>query len=421
METSTKQSVWVTRGWQALAAVTAILYILQAWSPLRLQNGTMSYLTMAENGLAGKGFVNYLEPWLQPGFGMVLAGAMKVGLGVPWFFVVINLFFMCLGLAACYSLYRTSFEFSPRDSVALCLLIALSFTFVKHVTVTFSDMTFFGIAMCCLVLMQQASRQRDWRFLLWLLAAGILGVVGLFTRSVGATLMVAWGWVVLDRFLSRRLAVIVFVVSLLIAGLVASKSQYAEQEADMLHRAGTHAWTVIPLQRLYESGELLVNTSRFKAPGPLQILFVPLGAGLLLIVAAALWRRRSVWTAFDSYGVVYLGVLSFWWANESRFWIPVTPLLLAWVWYWLLSLPQGALLKMARNAYVAWFILMGLAALLYSTRVTFSGRDFPNVYGGGAISDTYRAAWGMPPPADPAKVDQIRLRLLQAYDPQPPK
>jgi hypothetical protein len=61
-------------------------------------------------------------------------------------------------------------------------------------------------------------------------------------------------------------------------------------------------------------------------------------------------------------------------------------------------------------------MLMGFAALAYSTRITFSGRDFPFRYGDHHLRSTYLLFYS-DARADRSGIDESALAILQRYDP----
>ena len=66
------------------------------------------------------------------------------------------------------------------------------------------------------------------------------------------------------------------------------------------------------------------------------------------------------------------------------------------------------------------FAAVGLAGLVYSTTLSYSGTRFPERYAGGRLAATYRLAWGLGRPGDSTQADQRALWALRRYDPDRP-
>jgi hypothetical protein len=106
---------------------------------------------------------------------------------------------------------------------------------------------------------------------------------------------------------------------------------------------------------------------------------------------------------------------------DARFWIPVAPFIVALVvgfladraprlgtWPWLLG----------PAAYGTLFLLLGLAALGYSARLSWSGKDFANRYGMEEMRDVYRAAFlNQLPPKQLNEEEQHALQMLRRFEP----
>ena len=61
---------------------------------------------------------------------------------------------------------------------------------------------------------------------------------------------------------------------------------------------------------------------------------------------------------------------------------------------------------------------MGFLALLYSTHLTFSGKQFPDLYGKGAYQGIYREAFFDIEMINKTKLQKLQLDLLKWYEPR---
>jgi hypothetical protein len=77
--------------------------------------------------------------------------------------------------------------------------------------------------------------------------------------------------------------------------------------------------------------------------------------------------------------------------------------------------PPG-LLRPAIFAYCSLYCLLGLVALGYSTRLTFAGRRFPDLYGDGTLRPTYRLVFLGEPPKNADDISQEAVYLLHRYE-----
>jgi hypothetical protein len=71
-------------------------------------------------------------------------------------------------------------------------------------------------------------------------------------------------------------------------------------------------------------------------------------------------------------------------------------------------------------ACAAAFAAVGLAGLVYSTALSYTGTSFPDYYAAGRLAPTYRIAWALGRPGDQDAVDERALWALRRYDPDPP-
>ena len=136
-------------------------------------------------------------------------------------------------------------------------------------------------------------------------------------------------------------------------------------------------------------------------------------AAFLAIIAAVVMRRHTLGPV-DGWVLGSIVVLYVWPSDAVRFVLPVFPFLLGY----------GVLLARRRRAgaiaYATVFAALGLVAIALSTRLTFSDEAFPERYASGILAPTYRVAWGLAEPGDPAHVYRPALIVLRRYDPDPP-
>ena len=116
------------------------------------------------------------------------------------------------------------------------------------------------------------------------------------------------------------------------------------------------------------------------------------------LVLLGLFHQRKSLRATHAYLVLYSAVLCAWPYSDARFWIPVLPLIV-------IVIAQGLQpfihLKhhesFARDVCDLLCRSLALVALVFTSRVTFSGSRFPYVYGSGDTRPAYLTAWSSAP------------------------
>jgi hypothetical protein len=423
--------------------VLSFVYLLQMFSPLRLTRDSVVYLQMAGSAVNGEGFLAHGERTrYPPGYPALLIPLLKTGLAASWSFIALNCAFLGLGLIGSFVIYRQALKFSTWAALLLCCLVLLSWVFIKHISLPLSDIPYFGVSLVSLVLLvlyEQSSVTHN-----KLITVTTLGLImmAISIRSVGIVLIPAFIWVILPRY-------IVKIKYLLINSgyrniKVIQIILYATLAAAMLGLASLWIWqgryfyevtskynlmdkvNLIPLvmdYRLSELGSIALNIPRNKLPLALTCahgIYSVSGLVLAGILVYIIWLRRTDLQSIDIYTLSYLAVLAFWPHFDARFWIPVIPLLLAYIGLMVGRLdrifPKFSLPRILIVLYLCWLLLTGLAALAYSTRISLAGSEFPTLYGQGDFRQTYLAAFGKA--HDPARVNQDVLDLLKIYEPR---
>jgi Cytochrome c oxidase subunit VII len=160
-------------------------------------------------------------------------------------------------------------------------------------------------------------------------------------------------------------------------------------------------------------GELVVNLpfSRFKSLKPVYFVIGAISA-LALMYARPTPRRPSPRAI---YLATYLFMLACWPHDSPRLWMPVIPLLIAGVASTLRRFMRGPRARLLVGVYLAWFAVTGLAALAYTTRISFSKSEFLRVYGnnGGLASP---GTPGRPRnPVDVRRYNEAARNVLMRY------
>jgi hypothetical protein len=417
--------------WAVIAALAAGL-VAQSVGPMRLNTDAITVLSIGDSVATGRGFAENGHPTaFPPGYPVVLAGLLRIGLAHGWVLVLLNAASCLIGLSsACAVLIRN--RIADRDQ---CLTIAclslLSWVLVKHVALPITDLPFFGAAMLSLDFIDRTWRTR------W--ASRDHFVLGFASVALVATsILIRWIGVALvpglllalafrpDRARSAghapiqaRLALVAVLLFMLLVG------GWAVTKASALMRLvppdvqGPAVLLAVARHRATELGEVLMNVPSGRLPGWLRT--VAPGAGLLAGAFVA-WSgagalRASTPTA--AFLASYLAVLCLWPYGDARFWLPLLPFLFAAM---LVTADQISRrypftpVRWLGWAAVGLFVITGIGALAYSTRISFAGSKFPDLFGDGRLRATYCAALHACAGAfDPARIDAAALHLLSIY------
>jgi hypothetical protein len=412
--------------------LVSLAYLLQIASPLRLVGDGVDYLLQASSAADGHGFlVHGAQSMRPPGYPALIFLLVKAGIGKSWAFVALNCLLLGIGCWSSYYVMRISFRFEDGAAQVVCLLTLLSFVMVKHVTYPLSDVPFFGASMPCLLLLLLAeadtSPGRYWR----LAVAAPLLVFCIELRTIGIALIPAFVWAAIGGarwarsvpqwLRQHRIASLMFLLLMLMAmawaGRMFLHSRYLQFNAKTLHRRGVIGNFVSDLEdHTWEWGELAVNAPVSKLPRGSGVPIRIVGFIALLLAATGIWEKRRTLDASIWYLAGFSSIVFAYPWFDTRLWLPVLPLLMGYVLIGVRRLVPSRLLRPAIIAYCSLFCLIGIGALGYSTRLTFAGSRFPDLYGDGSLRATYRNALLGESPTNPSDISPDALYLLRRYE-----
>jgi hypothetical protein len=412
--------------------LVSLAYLVQIASPLRLVGDGVDYLLQASSASDGTGFrVHGQQSMRPPGYPALIFLLVKAGIGKSWAIVALNCLLLGIGCWSSYYVLRSSFAFEAGTAQMICLLTLLSFVMVKHVTYPLSDVCFFGASMPCLLLLLRAeadtSRKRYWS----LAAAAPLLALSIEVRTIGIALIPAFAWAAVGgapwarsvpQWLRRhKIASLVLLFLVLVgmawAGKIFLHSRYLQFNAKVLHNRGVLGNFVSDLSyHTQEWGELAVNAPVSKLPAGLELPVRIAGFLALLVAAIGLWEKRRTVDASFWYVAGFAAIVFAYPWFDTRLWLPVLPLLIGYVLLGARRMVPSRLLRPAVLAYCSVYCLLGVVALGYSTRLTFAGARFPDLYGDGSLRATYRTALLGESPKNGGDVDRDSLYLLRRYE-----
>lgn len=412
--------------------LVSLAYLVQIASPLRLVGDGVDYLLQASSAADGYGFRVHGEQSMRPpGYPALIFLLEKAGIGKSWAIVALNCLLLGIGCWSSYHVLHSSFGFEAEAAEVITLLTLLSFVMVKHVTYPLSDVCFFGASMPCLLLLLRAEADtRPGRY--WRLAVAVpLLVFCIELRTIGVALIPAFAWAAVGgarwarsvpQWLRRhRVASVVFLLVFFVAMAWAGKmflhSRYLQFNAKTLHRRGVIGNFASDIgDHTQEWGELAVNVPVSKLPGSLELPVRIAGFFALLLAATGFWEKRRNLDASVWYVVAYASIVFAYPWFDTRLWLPVLPLLMGYVLIGARRLVPSGPLRPAIFAYCSVFCLIGMVALGYSTRLTFAGSQFPDLYGDGTLRATYRTALLGESPKNAGDISPDALYLLRRYE-----
>ncbi len=402
-------------------------FVLQVFTPLRLNNDAIVLLSMGESAAHGGGFLdNGQKTVFPPGYPALLAVLLRVGFAHPWVIVGLNMVFLSVGLLAVHSVLIREF-FEDRTLVLLtCSFFLLSYVVIKHSTIPLTDVPFFCCSMSCIAVMSQARNvDSKWRLAVLAGAAGLLAVAAMAVRTIGIALFPPLAFMILSspqsesmlKRLSLRTKVIIAVGGALLVGgatLLLTRTNYWQFLVGVAKKTNVPVLILQTLSyRLVELGELFGNFPTSKLPTKLHVVVPLMGPLLLALILVGLATKRKTISPTEVFLICYTGILFAWPCYDARYWLPIIPLVIA---YTVLAVKTLRFPKVLITVYCIVYATLGFGVIAYSNRITFAGSKFPDRYGDGSLRPTYCAAFqSCRDGGDPKEVNAKALRLLHEY------
>ena len=364
----------------------AVTYLVQAATPLRLDDDAVDYLRTA--AAISDGIALPTLP-IPNGYPHLLSLLERGGLATSPGFVIVNCVFLFIGL---YGVWRLR-QYGVRARQLAIVATLLAIPVVKSVTIALPDAVFFGTSLLAVLCLTSAVDDRGSKRVSLLIVAGAFTIIAISLRYAGIALIPALAW---SLFQSRErtgrkfeLAIFGLLASFFVTIAVTSRvfSNYLGQargyyvDGPIAGRLLDRAMVVVR-----SLGEVLINLplSRLKMFGPMFVVAgIVLGSLILLLV-----RRQGPISPARIYLIGYLLLLIIWPLPAPRLWMPIIPLLFAEAAEGFMSAPRRRWMLVAAGTYGCWLTLTGVAALTYTTRISLSGDRFTQQYGNsGGMAD----------------------------------
>lgn len=405
--------------------LVALLVILNIFTPLRLNVDAIRYLNILQylEGLAGKNSVA-AHDFLPHGYPWLLFLLDKLHLLNPVSITLINIFSVVL---ACWILSKI---FPVPNRLLFFSLVMLSFINIKHITLPLADQLFVLLFISAIYLWTEFFNGKRY----YILPCLLITAVSIFVRTAGIALLPAVTFYVIycyrKELVARKLLLYPGII-LLCAGIIVffAKLSFLETKVDYLNQLKLMVMIRQPysiLERFSrhfkEIGEAILNIPYSKLSGIIKVrgfdtaqyLLIIVGILAVYIIIRAVIRLKSyeqyIFWAFLSYMVM----IFLWPFYDTRFLLPVVPLLIYLFFTYLFRFVKD---KRAKIVSFVIYVLLGMVSLLYSDALSLNKDFFLNHYGfDGQLTNEYRTYFNnksnMPHAIDNNNV----LFLLEKYN-----
>ncbi len=394
----------------AAVLVVGVVYLLQIATPLRIEYDSTEYFVLAawiRDELWYPASASF-----PPGQPLLLAGLDAVGAASSHWIALVNTLLVGVGLAAVARVVRRDLAWGGTAVLAVVLATLLATPLIRWTPHPLSDPPFIGISLVAVALASEARRRAS----LWpILPAAVFALVAVSIRTFGIALVPA----LLAGLPTRRQRLVAgpAVAALGLGALaVLGPERYLGDAADRW-RDGAVAEALDHVgDQLTIAGALSVNVPLDRAPAVAAWIYPAIGAaalGLAAVGAVAIRRSAPVVSTY----VVAAGLLLLAWPfSDVRLALPILPLLIVCVGAGAVRLPVRA--RRAARVWAVGFAAAGVAALVFTTRITFAGDAFPERYSTAdpAMMATYRVAWGVGDAADRRAALPRSLWVLRKFE-----
>ena len=424
---------------KGLLLLVGIAYCLQVVSPLRINTDSYRLLSMAVSAKEGHGYLVEGRPDQFPnGYPFVVKVCLQAGIANSAALIGLNLIFYSIGL---FIIWVLACRIQGVDLALIAVIwLATSWLIVKHVTLPLSDAGYFALstaALFCLWKFYNGTLAAMW---LWLVLAVVLIYFALQFRTVGITLLPAaaasvtfhsslrpfWvglakhkpkigGWLAIIT--TGGIACLIWVVQTdWFASQFLAKGSYFQSMIGYFERQGIIGFFGSNFGfRLLEMGEIAMNFPENKTPDARPLFYAIGMTGWVCVAIGAVWLLRRGMMPVVAYMIAYFGLMMAWPYYDTRFWIPLLPIFALAVWGLLADLStNNKAFRLYLTVIFAGYILLGLLALVFSSRISLSGPMVSEYFGEETTRMTYREALqnGLPVEAKlvhPGKVEIIKL------------
>jgi len=389
--------------------VLFIAYAIQLNSPLRLNTDACEILKLTAKLTDGQPYLtNGTRPIFPIGIPLTFSFMERAGIASPFGFGLLNLICILITACAAWTICK-ALKMNELTRLAIILISLSNFVLIKHSVIPLTDIPYLMVSLLAIALLEVFLEQRPGRQLITFIFA-VLSVGGaILARRIGIALIPAvlytlWQWWCRKEgrqcaFSYRRIflagrGLLMLACALGLAAIVTGTMFRRIVYVPDL-RFGDSIFAAVVKQikmRLTDFGELTINMPTARLGKYYPVIFV---AGILLaaLIALGLWRARRDLHPTHIYLIFYIAVLAIWPYGDARFWIPVLPIIAILVVQAIAPSTHPRVSSCLVPIYLALYGIAACGALAYTTRISFAGNRFPEVYGDGSLRARYERAW----------------------------
>jgi hypothetical protein len=405
----------------AFVAIVTV-YLADCFTPFRIHMDGLRYFAI-------KDCIEFGCPLDSPaatdyfpyGYTALLLVFSKLGILKSFWLVLINCIFLFTGL------YFFSRVFEKKISpYLLSLIILINWLFVKYTAHPLSEMQYIFFSLMGVYFFHRFIIQKRMQLLLLSLFFSWLAFV---TKTVGITLMGAIAVGLIWEFREAQLAFLkknkILVGSILVLLVLAliffSKFLGINHYANVLSEHFKEAPFFTRMEwRFKEWGEMFLNTPSNKVIDHVAKLgeygFVLVGFLIFCWFMFKLYFKKNNLPFFlKAYFLFYCIIIFNWPFNDPRFWIPVMPLMAAFV----LQLPIGEnkLTRFLSTSLFVVYLALGAFASGYMVYTSFNKAELAKNQAKGVYKNEYEVHFFGKPLSDTAtQVDPYIVEFLRRYD-----
>lgn len=423
-----------------LASVVGV-YFLQLFSPLRLNTDAYRLLAMGISAHDGNGYLVDGHPDQFP-LGYPNLVRILYGMGIANSATLIGFNVLCTLLFLAF-FWRIQGSSIPRSLEFVPLLLVLScWVLIKHITIPLSDAAYCAMSAIALFCLQRFYVSRfscGWRWF----CLGILFIfLGIWFRTVGISMLPALVFTffahreirqqIRQVFQSKYASGLAFFLACFVLVFFFQRSSSTQWYEQQFLRPGSYfQMLVISIEqngvvacvaqnilfRLQEMVEIFLNFPSTKFSIPSGVYIVTGLIGWIFALSAFVWLFLHGFAPIGIYALGYTALLFLWPYYDPRFWIPLLPIF-AWslIGVFVAFYKKISALRFILPLWLFAYLALGALALVFSTRISFSGRMISEVFGDESTRMTYRQSFANGMPVEMEHVHPGKARLLNLLE-----
>jgi len=331
--------------------IVSATYLLQVISPLRINNDSYQLLLMAVSSYNGDGYIgDGNATFLAIGYPYIVKVLLQVGLANSKVLVALNLLSLSVGI--CVLKTWMSSRWTTHQTLLAMLFVLSSWVMVKHVTIPISDLVYVGFSVLSILFICLFYKREGLGKWLWFIFSVIFCYLSLMCRTVGLSILpVIFATTLLHRehsqsiirFINNGKNLIFLLLAIVILIIVSFnfvlKTQWFELHnlnsdsylyylVSSYRDLGILAFFTKNIQfRILEFGQIFSNIPLSKMKRILPIIFA---VGLLawaVSIRGALLLFRTNLLPLSLYFFSYTFMMLLWPYDDTRFWLPMLPIL----------------------------------------------------------------------------------------------